>query len=107
MLRHLTIPLLRGGILGLAPTNPAVRGEIKLDSTSGPSRAYLDYLAQRQSSFLVNTQLTLGRPVTVLANYRYAFNGVALAMTAAEAAKVSRMSGVKQVQAEKIYHLNF
>ncbi|HYJ85660.1 MAG TPA: S8 family peptidase [Pyrinomonadaceae bacterium] len=96
----------RGGILGLAPTNPAVLGQVKLDATSGASRAYLDYLAQRQSSFLVNAQLTLGRPVAVLANYRYAFNGVALAMTAGEAAKVSRMSVVKQVQPERIYQLH-
>ncbi len=95
----------RGGILGLAPTNPAVRGEVKLDSTSTASRAYLDYLTQQQASFLTNAQLTLGRPLTVLASYRYAFNGVALVLTEAEAAKVSRMSGVKQVQAERIYQL--
>lgn len=95
----------RGGILGLAATNPAILGQVKLDATSSASRAYLDYLAQQQSSFLVSAQMTLGRPVVVLANYRYALNGVALAMNAAEAAKISRMSGVKQVMAEKIYKL--
>jgi len=95
----------RGGILGLAPTNPAVRGELKLDSKSAASRAYLDYLLQQQNSFLVTAQLTLGRPVEVFARYRYALNGVALAMTAAEAARISRLSGVKQVMAERIYQL--
>ncbi|MDQ5845745.1 MAG: S8 family serine peptidase, partial [Acidobacteriota bacterium] len=95
----------RGGIVGLAPTNPAVRGEVKLDSTSAASGAYLNYLAQQQNSFITNAQLTLGRPLQVLANYRYAFNGVALVLTAAEATKVSKMSGVKQVQAERTYQL--
>lgn len=95
----------RGGILGLAPTNPAVRGELRLNPKSSASRAYLDYLAQKQSSFVVGAQLALGRPVAVLANYRYAFNGVALAIGAAEAATVSRMSGVKQVMPERIYQL--
>jgi subtilisin family serine protease len=95
----------RGGIVGLAATNPAVLGTVKLDSTSPASRAYLDYLAQQQTSFLVNAQLTLGRPLIVLANYRYALNGVAVVMNPAEAAKVSRMSGVKQVMAEQTYRL--
>ena len=95
----------RGGILGLAPTNPAVRGELRLNASGPASRAYLDYLAQKQNSFVVNAQLALGRPVQVLANYRYALNGVALAMSAAEAGTVSRMSGVKQVMPERIYQL--
>lgn len=95
----------RGGILGLAPTNPAVRGEVKLDSTSAASQSYLNYLAQQQNSFLTNVQIALGRPVEVLGRYRYALNGVALAMSAAEAGKVSRMLGVKQVMAEQLYHL--
>jgi subtilisin family serine protease len=95
----------RGGILGLAPTNPAVRGEVKLDSTSAASQSYLNYLAQQQSSFLANAQIALGRPVEVLGRYRYALNGVALAMSAGEAGKVSRMSGVKQVTPERLYQL--
>ena len=95
----------RGGILGLAPTNPAVLGTVKLDSASAASRAYLDYLAQQQNSFLVNAQLTVGRPLLAIANYRYAFNGVALVLTAAEATRVSRMSGVKLVQSERTYQL--
>ena len=95
----------RGGIIGLAATNPAVSGELKLDPTSGASRAYLDYLAQQQASFLVSAQLALGRPLQVLANYRYALNGVALGISAAEATRVSRMSGVRRVMAERIYQL--
>ncbi|HEV2713201.1 MAG TPA: hypothetical protein VGU26_08900 [Gaiellaceae bacterium] len=32
----------RGGVTGLAPTNPATLGAVKLDPTSSASRAYLN-----------------------------------------------------------------
>jgi subtilisin family serine protease len=95
----------RGGISGLEATNPAARGEVKLDPPSAASRAYLDYLRGRQSSFLTNAQLALGRTLEPQFRYRYAFNGLAVTLTATEAARVADMPGVKDVQREQTYDL--
>jgi len=40
----------RGGVPGLAATNPAALGAVKLDPASPASRAYLNYLDQRQTA---------------------------------------------------------
>jgi subtilisin family serine protease len=95
----------RGGIAGLEATNPAARGEVKLDPASATSRAYLDYLASKQSSFLTNAQLALGRTLAPRFRYRYALNGLALTLTSAEAARVADMPGVERVQREETYEL--
>src|SRR4051812_1951624 len=67
----------RGGVPGLAATNPAAIGAVKLDTASPASRAYLDYLSQRQSAFAATLSQTLGRAVAVPFAYRYAYDGVA------------------------------
>jgi subtilisin family serine protease len=95
----------RGGIAGLPATNPATLGQVKLDATSPASQAYLAYLAQRQADFTNAAAQTLGRPVAVIHHYRYAFNGVALALTEEEAARVAAMSGVERVEREQTYEL--
>ena len=42
----------RGGIRSLEPTNPATRGERKLDTQSEAFEAYRSYLAERQQAVL-------------------------------------------------------
>ncbi|HEX4954728.1 MAG TPA: S8 family serine peptidase [Thermoanaerobaculia bacterium] len=86
-----------GGIAGLEATNPAARGERKLDAKSPASRAYLDYLSHRQRLHLDAIESTLGRPVPVLFSYRAAGNGVAVALSPSEAARVAALPGVKSV----------
>src|ERR1051325_11096953 len=66
----------RGGITGLAATNPATIGARKLDPSSAASKAYLNYLAQRQAPFTTSLAQTLGRAVTATISYKYAFNGL-------------------------------
>ena len=90
----------RGGVVGLAPTNPAARGEVKLNPASAASRAYLDYLAGKQTAFLTAAAQALGRPLDVLARYRAAFNGLGVTLASGEAAKIAALPGVREVEPE-------
>lgn len=90
----------RGGIAGLPATNPGTIGQRKLDPSSPASKAYLAYLAQRQSAFEVSLTKTLARPVSLPFHYRYAFNGVAAVINGDEAAAIASLPGVKRVERE-------
>jgi subtilisin family serine protease len=95
----------RGGIAGLGATNPASLGQVKLDPNSTASTAYLAYLANRHAAFTAAAAQTLGHPVAVIHDYRYAFNGVAVALSEDEAARVAAMPGVERVEEERTYNL--
>ncbi len=86
----------RGGIAGLAATNPAANGQTKIENNAATA-AYLDYLAGAQASFLNSVDANLGRAVEVKFTYRHAFNGLALIITPAEADQIAAMDGVKMV----------
>lgn len=90
----------RGGVAGLAATNPQARGERRLDPASAASTAYLAHLAQRHDAFKLQLTQTLGHAVATPFTYRHAFNGMALVLTDAEAARVAALPGVKRVQKE-------
>jgi subtilisin family serine protease len=91
------LALYAGGVSGLAPTLPAARGATRLDPNSPDSRAYLAYLATRQSSAEGAIAVAIGRAPAVAFRYRVAFNGIALSLTAAEAAIVRGLGGVRAV----------
>lgn len=95
----------RGGIPGLAATNPAALGQTKLDPTSLASKAYLDYLSQQQASFKGTMTQTFGRAVTVPFSYRYALDGVAAVLTDGEAAIAAGLPGVVSVEKEQALQL--
>ena len=95
----------RGSVPGLAPTNPAALGAVKLNPTSPASRAYLGYLDRRQTAFRGTLTQALGRAVQVPFSYRYAYNGVAAVLTADEAASVARLPNVVHVEKEQTLHL--
>jgi len=88
----------RGGLPGLAATNPAARGETRLDANSPTSLAYINYLTARQSRLIASIEDTLGHDVQVAFRYRYAYNGIAARMTPADAAIVAGMDGVRRVE---------
>jgi subtilisin family serine protease len=87
-----------GGIAGLAATNPAALGQVKLNPTSPASRAYLAHLDTRRQAVLSAMRLALGRDVATQFTYRYAYNGFAAALSASEAAAVAKLPGVAGVQ---------
>lgn len=87
----------RGGILGLAPTDPEVTGVLRLDPDSPASVAYLNYLNQQQDSFIATMQASLGRQVEVVFRYDAVLNGLAVRLTPQEAVSVASLSGVARV----------
>lgn len=94
----------RGGIADLAPTNPAVNGERKLDASSTASQAYLSYLAGQRATSIANINAALGRSIEVTYQYATSLNGFAARMTASEAALVAKMPGIRMIQREKMFY---
>lgn len=88
----------RGGIADLAPTNPEVLETIKLDVENPAGLAYLGYLAGRHQAIGTAMTAVLGDAVEVLFDYRYAFNGIAVELTPAQADRVRGLPGVADVQ---------
>jgi subtilisin family serine protease len=91
-----------GGVAGLAATSPHVTGERRLDVTAPASLAYLDHLADRQQQFADHAERSLGRTVEVAFEYRNAINGVAIRVTAAEAARLAELPGVSGVYPDEL-----
>jgi subtilisin family serine protease len=105
-LQDAPLPSYRGDIKGLAATNPAVRGESKLDADAPASLAYMDYLAQEQAQAIAEVNAAIGRSLNVLYTYKAALNGFAAEMTAAEAAAVAKLPSVKYIEREHEYTLD-
>jgi subtilisin family serine protease len=87
-----------GGIGGLTATSPRALGQRRLQARSAASEAYRGFLLQRQNDFLDQTRQLLGREVEVAHRYVYANNGLAILLTAAEAARVAKLPGVVFIQ---------
>ena len=87
----------RGGVAGLAPTDPTLTGLRRLDANSAASRAYLDYLSQAQMQLTAQIESALGRGVDVRFRYQVALNGMALRLTPIEADRVASLPGVEHV----------
>jgi len=90
-----------GDIASLAATSIEVTGEKKLDASSKTSLAYHVYLAKKQVSYIRSMEQQLGRPLNVAYQYFYANNGLALHLTADEAAQVAKMAGVVSVKKDE------
>ncbi len=88
----------QGGLPGLGATNPAARGETKLDAKSPASVAYLDYLAGRHAQAISAMEQALGRSVDVPYRYDAVLNGLAVRLSAGEAKVVAGLPGVLRVE---------
>ncbi|MGD8627169.1 MAG: S8 family serine peptidase, partial [Anaerolineae bacterium] len=95
-----------GGIAGLQATNPRARGEARLDAKSPASIAYLDYLANQHAQFIGLVEQTLARQVDVRFRYDAVLNGLAMELTAQEAATVAQLPGVRHVERDFMRQLN-
>ncbi len=69
------------------------------------SREYLDFLAERQASFLLETAIILGRQVHPLFTYRNATNGMAVDLSEAEALELAAMKMVKSLRPDQRQHM--
>ncbi len=83
-----------GRIPGLAATSPRLIGQRKLDVDAPASRAYESFLADRQAAVLASIQAELRRELDVRFQYRHAYNGLAVVLSPAEAARVAQLHGV-------------
>jgi subtilisin family serine protease len=98
------LALYSGGIAGLAPTNPAARGEVKLNPTSAASVAYLRHLRNERAALIQTIEASLLHRVNVSQQYSYALNGFAVRLTPAEAARVEALPGVAFVHRNETLH---
>ncbi|MFZ5799055.1 MAG: S8 family serine peptidase [Thermodesulfobacteriota bacterium] len=96
----------RGGLPGLPPTSPKMRGDKKLDVLHPDSLNYLNYLQENQKSILLAMEKEVGRGLSVARTYRTAFNGVAVKMSAAEARRIAQLPGVASVSPDKMRQLH-
>ena len=90
----------RGGVPGLAATNPAATGKVKLDPTSAASKGYVEFLAGKQAAVVEALTTAIGRSPNVDFRYHYAYNGFAVTLTEAEATALGKLPGVAKVQKE-------
>jgi subtilisin family serine protease len=96
----------KGGIEGLAATNPSVLGQQKLNVDSLASQAYLAYLADRHKAMVGSMDKLLNRPVEVVYNYVSANNGMAIYLTPSEAAQIQQLPGVIYVEPDSEQELH-
>ena len=86
----------RGGLPGLPATMPQV-GAARLDLDAAAASAYRTFLLARQASVEAALAALLNRPVEPHFRYQIAYNGLALRLTPAEAARAAALPGVADV----------
>ena len=79
---------------------PAMRRELR----SAQADDYLQQLDAARTRVLDAGQAVVGRTLSPRAVYRYASNGMALSLTADEAARLARVPGIVAVRPERIEH---
>lgn len=89
----------------LQATSPRRTGASRLDAGSPQSLAYLRYLDQAHDAFRLEAAVLLGRTVHPVHVYRNAVNGMALDLTADQAAALARSPAVKSIQADTRHRL--
>ncbi len=95
----------KGGVSGLAPTNPAVTGARALDMGSAASRQYLSYLRQRQNAF---SQAATGAIAGAEVRQRFdiVFGGVSMLVPATQVDAIRALPGVEAVYKDELRHLD-
>jgi subtilisin family serine protease len=87
-------------LAGLQATSPAATGARKLDADAPASKAYRAALAELRAERLLLAGAKLGRVLEPTFVYDVVNNGVALELSAAEAAAVATVAGVARVTRE-------
>jgi len=95
-----------GQVPGRAATAPSATGTRKLDASTPAAQAYRAFLRERQDAYLRSIEAALARPLEASYRYEVTDNGIALALSTAEAAKVEALPGVKSVRPAGTYELS-
>ncbi len=89
----------KGGISGLQSTAPLeTDGNRKLDVQTIAARNYMSYLAEQRASHIQAIDSAVRRAVSPTHYYAVTVNGIAADLSAAEAAQVATLPGVKSVR---------
>jgi subtilisin family serine protease len=88
---------------GLKPTAPAATGAGRLDPRSEAVAAYRDYLGGMRRIRLGDASARIGRALAPRFVYDFALNGVAVELSAAEAATLASQPGIRRVQREFVH----
>lgn len=96
----------RGETPGLRATSREVTGDDRLDVDSAASVRYLDHLEDRQDAILSQINEALGRDVEVAFEYRAALNGMAVEVSAEEAAVIADIAEVATVTPDEVHELD-
>jgi subtilisin family serine protease len=124
-LKNQPIATYDGKIQGLAATNPQIakkslfnslahskksskeiRKELRLDLKSSAAIAYSNFLEKKHNTFLSKASAKLGKQLKVVYQYKNAFNGMAVKLTQAEAATLSKSSDVAYISRERMDHID-
>jgi hypothetical protein len=95
-----------GGVQGISATAPTVVGTRKLDVHTPAAIAYSQYLQGQRAAYISAIAQKLGTPVQATHQYGITMNGIAVDLTASEAAKVASVPGVKSVRPAGVQHLD-
>ncbi len=90
----------------LRPATDSISPEGKLDLEAPRVLAYADYLQDMRESFLLEASVMLGRVVRPEKIYQTATNGLALHLTAEEAAALEGSKLVRSIQADRVMKLD-
>lgn len=91
----------RGGIEGLAPTNPEVTGAAALDASSPASRAYLAYADAQINAFAGRLAAAIPE-AQVVHRYRAVIGGAAVILPASKLETLSRLPGVVRIYRDRL-----
>ena len=96
----------QGNVQGYAATAaaPGSRSR-KLDVKTAAAQAYDGFLASARSTHVAAIESKIGRALDVTHSYAITLNGIAVAMTADEAAKIATLPGIKSVERERTEQL--
>jgi hypothetical protein len=95
-----------GTIPGLAATNPRAAGTRKLDINSAAAQSYTAYLTQQRLNIMASIETAIGREVKIIHTYDTAFNGVAIRLSAAEAATIATLPDIVRVLKDREVKIN-
>jgi subtilisin family serine protease len=95
-----------GGTENFAATAPDALGSRKLNSRTPEARAYTDHLTNLQNQRLASIEGLLQRQVPMRHTYTVMFNGVALDLSADEAAQLRNLPNISSVDKAGVYEID-
>ncbi|WP_338589181.1 S8 family serine peptidase [Shewanella khirikhana] len=97
-----------GEIQGFKATSPQfsrAKGDVnntKLNVRKPEVRAYASFLKAKQDNFVLKAKASTGDDVEFVTSFQYAFNGVSMRMTQAQAQKLAQLPEVAFIEREKL-----